>query len=193
MGLTFGLALAAVIFAALRRRPRRASLTSAERWPAFFAQAQSEETPAKSFDQCRMAATTLLLMKPTGTNAAAAAAGAAAAAMTDAWLRQGRTRTPLSAAILLGAALVYPIAGGMSPDQDVQRREKVSVSGRVAGRRHWRGPSEPPRTVGRSGRLGIACHLRRDTHVSTSSRLPRWYPALCAGYDLAMATALSRE
>ena len=132
-------------------------------------------------------------MRPFGVEAAAAAAGAVAAAVTDVSLRGQRSRTPLSAAILVGAALVYPVAGGASPARNVVRREKVSAGAALAvAVAAVALPDRPARAVVASGSVLHALFDQMHT-VSMGSRLPRWYPALCAGYDLAMAAALSRK
>ena len=127
-------------------------------------------------------------------NAAAAAVGAVAADVTDVWLRRGRFHTPRSAAILVGAALVYPLAGGPGrADRDVVRRESTSVAAALAVA--LAAVALPDRAARPVVAAGWILHAVFDqVHaVSAGSRLPRWYPALCAGYDAAMATALSRK
>lgn len=108
-------------------------------------------------------------------------------------LQRGPSRARLAAVILVGAAAVYPVAGRSGASSRHARRREVSVViGTVAlGVAAEALPDRVARTVVAAG---YALHALFDmTHAeSAETRLPAWYPAFCAGYDVAMAATLAR-
>jgi hypothetical protein len=105
--------------------------------------------------------------------------------------RRTADRRVLWAAIgLVVAALVYPMAR-RRPGLDPSEAWTVLSACVIAAV-----------SVGRSERLarsllgvGWMCHAIFDLtfgHSSSSWRLPRWYPALCAGFDVAYGARLLR-
>ncbi|QBJ98625.1 hypothetical protein ERC79_09060 [Rhodococcus sp. ABRD24] len=95
------------------------------------------------------------------------------------------------AAGLVAAAIVYPVAHiGRPSGSDVLTREWTAVLattavfiGAITLPKQW--------ATGLTA-IGWIAHAAFDhAHErGTSSRLPRWYPALCAGYDVGVATLL---
>ena len=134
-------------------------------------------------------------MTTSARNGAAAAAGAIAGILTDVPLRRrGPSGTRLSALILVGAAAVYPVAGGDRASNDEALRGEVSaVLGTAAlAVAAWVLPDRVARSVVAAGWVLHA--VFDQTHAaSAATRLPPWYPALCAGYDVAMAATLARR
>ena len=120
------------------------------------------------------------------------AAGALGAVGTVAALRRTSPRSTavLSAAGLATAAAVYPLARRSRPSDARAARELVALAGYgaaslVAGRR-------APRQATALLAAGWASHAAFDMthHIDEGTRLPDWYPALCAGYDLVIAAGL---
>ncbi len=119
--------------------------------------------------------------------------GAASALAVDAVTRRYLAPYQLSlhSAVLVGAAVVYPATHsrfGAEPAE--RRREAIGVAAyavlAVAAARSRR--RAPVLAAGwASHALFDAVHDR-----SASSLLPDWYPAFCAGYDVAMGAALLR-
>ena len=98
-------------------------------------------------------------------------------------------RRVLCAAVgLVVAALVYPLARrrlGLDPSEACTVLSACVVASMSVGR------------PGRWSRLllgvGWMCHALFDMafgHGSSTWRLPRWYPALCAGFDIAYGARL---
>jgi hypothetical protein len=127
--------------------------------------------------------------------AAAAVVGAALAVATDHGLRSHseRKRARYAALGLVGAALVYPAAQASPSGKGERRHEWASVAAAAAlVAASFRAPDPAARyTLA----LGWTAHAGFDMRhkAGPESRLPRWYPALCAGYDVAVARALLRR
>ncbi len=125
-------------------------------------------------------------------NVAAAAIGAAAGLGTDlvAARRSPRQRVLILAGGLISAAAIYPLARRRRPLGAPLLREMagVAAAGAVA--------STAARSTTRQGRTvvatGWAAHVLFDAlhEGGEDSLIPDWYPALCAGYDLAVAGRL---
>jgi hypothetical protein len=106
------------------------------------------------------------------------------------WLPQARSG--MGAAGLVTAAAVYPAARQHGWVSLASARELASVAAAagLASRAHGRGGTTARAMIA----AGWAAHALFDAKHDAGSggRLPRWYPALCAGYDLAFAAALLR-
>jgi hypothetical protein len=120
---------------------------------------------------------------------AVGAVGALAAdAVADRYIP--RHRLALHSLALVGAAVIYPAmhSGGRAEPSERQR-EAVGVAACFAV------TVLASRSINRSRLLaaGWATHALFDAihHRSESSTLPDWYPAACAGYDVALAAALA--
>jgi hypothetical protein len=101
---------------------------------------------------------------------------------------------PAAAAGLVTAAVIYPAARvGRAVDADVARRERLSVmaTSGVLALAAIRGSSGRVRSIVASGWLAHAAFDQVHDKGATS-RLPEWYPAVCAGYDIAIAGLLLR-
>lgn len=100
-------------------------------------------------------------------------------------------RTVVYAAGLVGAAVVYPISHlGRTADSAVLIREWIAVLAAAAvyaGASVLSVPGAAGLTAG--GWLAHAVFDRAHDR-GASSRLPQWYPALCAGYDVGVAALL---
>ena len=101
-------------------------------------------------------------------------------------------RTNLGAAGLVTAAAVYPATRRGSRISLASAREVASVAAATSlvGKAHQRGDLTARSLIA----AGWAAHALFDARhqLGPGGRLPRWYPALCAGYDLAFAAALLR-
>lgn len=128
----------------------------------------------------------------TGSSLCGCAVGVGAALLADGLIsRRSPHRDVLWAAIgLMTAALVYPLARRRV---GLDRAEAWAVlsAGAIA--------SVSIARPGRSSRLllglGWICHALFDAacgHNSSTWRLPRWYPAFCAGFDIAYGARLVR-
>ena len=125
-------------------------------------------------------------------NLVSAAIGAAAGVGTDlvAARRPPRQRVLVLAGGLISAAAIYPLARRRRPLGVPLLRELagVAAAGAVA--------STAARTTTRRGRTlvaaGWAAHVAFDAlhDGGDDSLIPDWYPAMCAGYDLAVAGRL---
>ena len=122
-------------------------------------------------------------------------AGAALGVTTDRFLviKSDRRRVPASAAILLAAAAIYPLSDRIrGRDAGVFTREASAITAAVGLMLIvQRLPDRPARAVTAAGWL-LHAAFDQVHERGTRSRLPNWYPALCAGYDVAMAAMLSR-
>lgn len=125
---------------------------------------------------------------------AAVAVGAASALAVENLSRKllPGARTELGAAGLVVAAVIYPAARNSSRFSLASARELGGVVAATALVAKSRGRGA--RTARAMVAAGWAAHALFDHHHDTGpgGRLPRWYPALCAGYDLAFAGALLR-
>lgn len=103
-------------------------------------------------------------------------------------------RVTAYAAGLVGAAVVYPTAHlGRRAHSDVLTREWIAV---LATTTLFLGAAFLPKPW--SARViagGWLAHAAFDLahERGSSSRLPRWYPALCAGYDVGVAALLAPD
>jgi hypothetical protein len=120
------------------------------------------------------------------------AVGAVGALIADvaARRRADRYRLSLHSIGLVGAAAIYPaLHSGPGADRAERQREIVGLAACTAL------VVAAPASRSRSRLLaaGWAAHALFDAvhHRSESSLLPDWYPAACAGYDVALAVALA--
>lgn len=101
-------------------------------------------------------------------------------------------RTNLGAAGLMTAAAIYPATRKGSRVSLASAREVAAVAATTGliTKAHGRGGMTARALI--AG--GWAAHALFDAQhtLGPGGRLPRWYPALCAGYDLAFAAALLR-
>lgn len=125
--------------------------------------------------------------------------GAACAVATDAAARRlsPSLKVPAAAVGLVTAAVIYPAARvGRSADRAVARREWLAVGATTAvlataSRRDSR-TNRAARAAVATGWVGHAVFDNLHNRGPTS-RLPDWYPAVCAGYDVALAALLLRN
>lgn len=126
-------------------------------------------------------------------NVAALLGGAALGAATAEPVRRlgGRRGVTAAGAALVTAAVIYPAArrdhtpsGALAVEAGVVVATTV-VAAVAAGR--------SPATGRRLLALGWAAHALFDfgQGPSADSRLPGWYPEVCAGYDVAFAARLA--
>lgn len=101
-------------------------------------------------------------------------------------------RSNLGAAGLLTAAAIYPAtrSGSRVSLASVRELGAVAATTGLITKAHQRGGMTARGLVA----AGWAAHAVFDAkhEMGSGGRLPRWYPALCAGYDLAFAAALLR-
>lgn len=120
-------------------------------------------------------------------------AGAALGLANDALVRRllPSYRVPAAAAGLATAALIYPLARPRGTgSMETRAREWRAVAATVGiGVVASRLPDRAGRTLAAAG---WAAHVAFDYlhDRGPTSRLPRWYPAVCAGYDLSVAGML---
>jgi hypothetical protein len=125
---------------------------------------------------------------------AAVAVGAASGLAVENLTRKlfPTARTELGAAGLITAAAIYPMARGASRVSLASAREVAGVAAAttVVTKARGRGAMTARALIA----AGWASHALFDAKhdAGPGGRLPRWYPALCAGYDLAFAAALLR-
>lgn len=124
----------------------------------------------------------------------AVAAGAASALAVENLTRKlfPNARTQLGAAGLVTAAAIYPATRSGSRVSLASAREVAGVAAATTVVAKARGCGAV--TARALIAAGWASHALFDAKHETGpgGRLPRWYPALCAGYDLAFAAALLR-
>jgi len=126
---------------------------------------------------------------------AAVAVGAVFGALTDAAIRSRwpNSQVPVSAAILVAAAAIYPLGRrGRAGPPGGPRREWVALgmtAGVFVAARNLSDQISVPLTA--AGWVGHAVFDRVHDR-GEASLLPGWYPAACAGYDLGMAAMLCR-
>jgi hypothetical protein len=137
------------------------------------------------------------------TRLAAAAVGAASAVAVEKLATRllPAHRADLGAVGLITAAAIYPAARRRQWIGLASVRELAGVA--VAGGVTAASAKAPSRSSGPlsgdAGRraviaAGWVAHAAFDHyhHAGSGGRLPRWYPALCAGYDIAFAAMLLR-
>jgi hypothetical protein len=119
-------------------------------------------------------------------------AGAGIGLLTDVLIshRTADRRAVWAAVGLVVAASMYPLTR-RRPGLDPSEAWTVLIATVIASISvAWRG--RPSRSL--LG-LGWMCHALFDLafgHVSSTWRLPQWYPALCAGFDIAYGARLLR-
>jgi hypothetical protein len=101
-------------------------------------------------------------------------------------------RTVLWAAGLVVAAAVYPAARGRWEADAAAARELLGLA--VYSSVAFTAVRHAPPAGARIAAAGWASHAAFDLvhRHSEGSRLPEWYPAVCAGYDLVVAASLAR-
>jgi hypothetical protein len=125
----------------------------------------------------------------------AVAGGAALAVATDAGTRRitpDSRIVPAAAAGLVTAAVIYPAArAGRTASRGVATRENLALSATAAvlAASIVKRESQRVRQVVAAGWLAHALFDNLHDRGPTS-RLPGWYPAVCAGYDVALAGLL---
>jgi hypothetical protein len=124
-------------------------------------------------------------------NVAGAAAGVALAVATERLIGRAapRQRTRLWAVALPGAAAIYPLARRTGH----LRREGMIEIGALGAYSAF-ALRLPGGSKERALAAGWASHAAFDAlhHRGDGSRIPSWYPAACAGYDLVVAGTLLR-
>jgi hypothetical protein len=127
----------------------------------------------------------------------ALAVGVVTGMATDVGLRRhsADVRLTTEAVLLAVAAGIYPAArAGRSADKpEDARHEWLTVAGAMALAAAT--PWLPPAATSRLLAAGWAGHAAFDLthHRGSASRLPAWYPQLCAAYDLALAAAIALD
>jgi hypothetical protein len=120
------------------------------------------------------------------------AVGAATAVAADVAVRRlGPDRRLTAHAIgLVGAAVIYPaLHSGAGAEPSERRREVAGVVACAALAAAAARSERRARVLG----LAWASHALFDAvhHRSSSSLLPDWYPAACAGYDVTLGALLA--
>lgn len=120
-----------------------------------------------------------------------AAVGAACAIAVDelATRRYAGQRIGLSAAGLVGAAAIYAV-GRRGRFGDARERAILVGTVALAGTAATV-PSRPARLLVAAGWLAHAGYDAAFAKDPADSRIPSWYPAMCAGYDAALAARLA--
>jgi hypothetical protein len=111
------------------------------------------------------------------------AIGAGRAYVADASSRVGDRRVLGAAIGLVAAAAVYPLARRRAGIDWLEAAALMSASGLALSAVKRPGPRS--RVLLGLGWIGHALFDATFRHDTTASRLPRWYPAFCAGFDLA--------
>jgi hypothetical protein len=121
----------------------------------------------------------------------AGAIGAAAALGADVLARRrfADQRVALTAAGLFGAAVIYPI-GRRDRFGDGLERATLVASTALAGTAVAL-PSKRARLLLAAGWLSHAAFDAAFAKRSAGSRIPSWYPPMCAGYDAMVALRLA--
>jgi hypothetical protein len=129
---------------------------------------------------------------PNVSDAAALVVGAAAGYGADGAIAHlaPRLRTAGAAAELVTAAAIYPLARRRLTADTAMAREAAGLAATTAVAALSRNlSSKGARRLLAAAWAGHA--LFDGVHSTTGgSRLPRWYPAACAGYDVALAARL---
>jgi hypothetical protein len=131
-------------------------------------------------------------VKATSTSLGVAALGALGGAVTNQVLKRSPAPVPLSATFLVTAALAYPLADLGAARGPERNRERAAVAVTIAI--GLAGTLMPPRLRRNVLAAGWLSHAAFDVvhHRTSSSRLPEWYPAFCAGFDAVVAGRLAR-
>jgi hypothetical protein len=124
--------------------------------------------------------------------------GAACAVATDAAARRlsPSQRVTAASAGLVTAAIIYPAARiGRPADRAVAHREWLVVGATIAVSATASRDSRTSRAARAAVAAGWVGHAAFDNlhDRGPTSRLPDWYPAVCAGYDVALAALLLRN
>jgi peptidoglycan/LPS O-acetylase OafA/YrhL len=123
------------------------------------------------------------------------AAGLALAGASESALARfaPRHRIPLLGIGLGAAAAVYPLARSQRPRTAPVVREMTALA--VFGAIGAIAAHSPSSSVGRVVAAGWVAHALFDLVHDTGehSRIPGWYPAFCAGYDLGVTAILLRS
>jgi hypothetical protein len=130
----------------------------------------------------------------TSAKVASLGVGAALAGLSDLAVTRfaARRRVPLFAVGLVAAAAIYPLFRSSRPrSAPVVRELAALLAFGAVGTAAVRGRSP---NAGRVVAAGWAAHALFDMvhDAGQHSRIPGWYPAFCAGYDLGVAAILLR-
>lgn len=117
-------------------------------------------------------------------------AGSACLAAKLATRRVPDRRAPGAAIGLVAAAAVYPLARRRAGIDWPEALTLLSASGLALAA--VKCPSRSLRILLGLSWIGHAIFDAAFRHDSTTSRLPRWYPASCAGFDIAYGARLIR-
>lgn len=120
-------------------------------------------------------------------------AGALAGALTHHTVQRAKRSEALSALFLVGAVATYLLADPRGESGPARLREVAAVGVTVAVGLVSAGA--PRRTRRRLLAVGWLSHAAFDAvhRRNSSSYLPASYPALCAGFDVAVAGLLMRD
>lgn len=120
-------------------------------------------------------------------------AGALAGALTHQAVQRVSRPEALSAAFLVVAAATYLAADPRGAEGAARRREAAAVGATVVT--GLASALVSRRAARRVLAAGWLSHAAFDAvhHRNDSSHLPSWYPAVCAGFDLAVAGLLARD
>lgn len=134
------------------------------------------------------------MVRITRSDLAAATIGATLAVVTDSAARRAGSpqRHVVSLSLgLAGAAAVYPLARTGCTDRGAVARELLALGsyGAVSPLAIRRAETDG-RLIAGAGWLLHAAFDAIHGH-SEDARLPRWYPALCAGFDVVIAGLLA--
>jgi hypothetical protein len=121
----------------------------------------------------------------------AGAVGAAAALGADVLARRrfADQRLALTAAGLVGAAAVYPLGRRGRFGDGLERATLVASTALVGASAAL--PSKRARLLVAAGWLSHAAFDAAFAQRSAGSRIPSWYPPMCAGYDAMVALRLA--
>ena len=121
------------------------------------------------------------------------AAGGLAGAVTHRTVQRTDWPNALWAAFLVLAAVTYRVADLRGSSGPARSRERAAVGATLAaGVASSLVSGKKRRNVLAAGWLSHAV-FDAVHHRSSTSQLPGWYPAVCAGFDVAVARALALE
>lgn len=121
------------------------------------------------------------------------AAGGAAGAVSHALAQRTAHPAAMSGLSLVTAAAIYRLADPRGMRGPVRDRELAGVGATtLIGLASLLAPHRAGRRILAAGWLA---HAGFDAvhHRNDSSRLPGWYPAMCAGFDVVVAAKLMRD
>jgi hypothetical protein len=120
-------------------------------------------------------------------------AGGVAGAVTHRALQRTDHPAAMSAMCLVGAAVTYRLSDLGAESGPERNRELAAVAATVAA--GLASALLPPRVGRQLLAAGWASHAVFDAlhHRNSGSNLPDWYPAVCAGFDAAVAAQLVRN